>query len=379
MNYIEEASKNFLKKEENLSEYATKSNESIRINEEEKDLRPSFFRDIDRIIHSLSYTRYSDKTQVFSYKENDHISKRMVHVQLVSKIARTIGRALNLNEDLIEAIALGHDIGHTPIGHEGEYILDEISQRELGESFAHNIQSVRHCMYVEKNGQGLNLSIQVLDGIMCHNGEMLSNKYISMPKTKEEFLMEFNNSYKNLGETKKCRPMTLEGCVVRISDIIGYIGRDIEDAIALGKINREEVPREITTILGSTNKEIVNTIILDIIKESINKPYIALSEEVYDALIKLKKFNYQYIYKKSLTDEEKEYYRQGMNILFKDYLDAIKDNNKNNIIFKLFLNNQSNKYLNDTNDKRKVIDFIAGMTDDMFMSELKRLNHLQNK
>ena len=362
MNYIEEASKNFLKKEENLSEYATKSNESIRINEEEKDLRPSFFRDIDRIIHSLSYTRYSDKTQVFSYKENDHISKRMVHVQLVSKIARTIGRALNLNEDLIEAIALGHDIGHTPIGHEGEYILDEISQRELGESFAHNIQSVRHCMYVEKNGQGLNLSIQVLDGIMCHNGEMLSNKYISMPKTKEEFLMEFNNSYKNLGETKKCRPMTLEGCVVRISDIIGYIGRDIEDAIALGKINREEVPREITTILGS-----------------INKPYIALSEEVYDALIKLKKFNYQYIYKKSLTDEEKEYYRQGMNILFKDYLDAIKDNNKNNIIFKLFLNNQSNKYLNDTNDKRKVIDFIAGMTDDMFMSELKRLNHLQNK
>ncbi len=379
MNYIEEASKNFLKKEENLSEYATKSNESIRINEEEKDLRPSFFRDIDRIIHSLSYTRYSDKTQVFSYKENDHISKRMVHVQLVSKIARTIGRALNLNEDLIEAIALGHDIGHTPIGHEGEYILDEISQRELGESFAHNIQSVRHCMYVEKNGQGLNLSIQVLDGIMCHNGEMLSNKYIPMPKTKEEFLMEFNNSYKNLGETKKCRPMTLEGCVVRISDIIGYIGRDIEDAIALGKINREEVPKEITTILGSTNKEIVNTIILDIIKESINKPYIALSEEVYDALIKLKKFNYQYIYKKSLTDEEKEYYRQGMNILFKDYLDAIKDNNKNNIIFKLFLNNQSNKYLNDTNDKRKVIDFIAGMTDDMFMSELKRLNHLQNK
>lgn len=379
MNYIEEASKNFLKKEENLSEYATKSNESIRINEEEKDLRPSFFRDIDRIIHSLSYTRYSDKTQVFSYKENDHISKRMVHVQLVSKIARTIGRALNLNEDLIEAIALGHDIGHTPIGHEGEYILDEISQRELGEAFAHNIQSVRHCMYVEKNGQGLNLSIQVLDGIMCHNGEMLSNKYIPMPKTKEEFLMEFNNSYKNLGETKKCRPMTLEGCVVRISDIIGYIGRDIEDAIALGKINREEVPKEITTILGSTNKEIVNTIILDIIKESINKPYITLSEEVYDALIKLKKFNYQYIYKKSLTDEEKEYYRQGMNILFKDYLDAIKDNNKNNIIFKLFLNNQSNKYLNDTNDKRKVIDFIAGMTDDMFMSELKRLNHLQNK
>ena len=108
----------------------------------------------------------------------------MIHVQLVSKIARTIGRALNLNEDLIEAIALGHDIGHTPLGHEGEYIIDEISQRELGETFAHNIQSVRHCMYVEKEGDGLNLSIQVLDGIMCHNGEILSNIYIPEEKTK---------------------------------------------------------------------------------------------------------------------------------------------------------------------------------------------------
>ena len=378
MNYEEQAKINFLAKEENLSEYATKSCDAIRLKEMIPDIRPNFFRDIDKIIHSLSYTRYSDKTQVFPYKENDHISKRMIHVQLVSKVARTIGRALNLNEDLIEAIALGHDIGHTPLGHEGEYILDEISERELGEKFAHNIQSVRHCMYVENKGKGLNLSIQVLDGIMCHNGEMLSNEYIPMKKDKDEFLKEFNNSYTNYSETKKCSPMTLEGCVVRISDIIGYIGRDIEDAIELGKIKREELPKEISDVLGTTNKDIINTIILDIIKESINKPYIALSKEVYDALIKLKKFNYQYIYKKSLTDEEKEYYRQGMNILFKDYLDAIKDNNTDNIIFKLFLNNQSNKYLNDTNSKRKVIDFIAGMTDDMFMSELKRLNHLQN-
>lgn len=378
MNYIEEASKNFLKKEENLSEYATKSCKSIRLVEEENDLRPAFFRDIDRIIHSLSYTRYSDKTQVFSFKENDHISKRMVHVQLVSKIARTIGRALNLNEDLIEAIALGHDIGHTPIGHEGEYILDEISQRELGESFAHNIQSVRHCMCVEKNGKGLNLSIQVLDGIMCHNGEMLSNQYIPMEKTKEEFLSEFNNSYKNLHETKKCRPMTLEGCVVRISDIIGYIGRDIEDAIELGKIKREEVPEEITSVLGTNNKEIVNTIILDIIKESLNKPYIAMSKGVYNALLKLKKFNSENIYKKSLSAEDKEYYRQGMNRLFKDYLTAIENQDTSSVIYNLFLNNQSDSYKKATEPKRMVIDFIAGMTDDMFMSELKKYKDLQN-
>ena len=375
MNYEEQAKINFLAKEENLSEYATKSCDAIRLKEMIPDIRPNFFRDIDKIIHSLSYTRYSDKTQVFPYKENDHISKRMIHVQLVSKIARTIGRALNLNEDLIEAIALGHDIGHTPLGHEGEYILDEISERELGEKFAHNIQSVRHCMYVENKGKGLNLSIQVLDGIMCHNGEMLSNEYIPMKKDKDEFLKEFNNSYTNYSETKKCSPMTLEGCVVRISDIIGYIGRDIEDAIELGKIKREELPKEISDVLGTTNKDIINTIILDIIKESINKPYIKMSKDVYNALFALKKFNSENIYSKSMSKEDKEYYRQGMNILFNDYLNAIETSNKNSVIFTMFLNEQDNEYLENTSKKRQVIDFIAGMTDDLFISELVNHNH----
>ena len=375
MDFLEIAKQNFLSKEENLSEYATKSKDAIRLNPLEEDLRPNYFRDIDRIIHSLSYTRYADKTQVFSYKENDHISKRMIHVQLVSKVARTIGRALNLNEDLIEAIALGHDIGHTPLGHEGEYILDEISQRELGEKFAHNIQSVRHCMYVENKGEGLNLSIQVLDGIMCHNGEMLSNKYIPMKKDKEEFLKEFENSYKDYAATKKCSPMTLEGCVVRISDIIGYIGRDIEDAISLGKIKREEIPKEISNVLGTTNKEIINTIILDIIKESIGKPYIGMSEEVYNALFALKKFNSKNIYSKSMTPEEKEYYKTGMNILFNDYLTAIEKQDKKSIIYEYFLNNINDNYIQHTSKKRMVIDFIAGMTDDLFISELINHNH----
>ena len=371
MNYIEQAKINFLKKEESLSNYATKSSDAIRQEDINDDIRPSFYRDIDRIIHSLSYSRYADKTQVFPYKENDHISKRMIHVQLVSKIARTIGRALNLNEDLIEAIALGHDIGHTPLGHEGEYILDEISKRELNENFAHNIQSVRHCMYVENKGEGLNLSIQVLDGIMTHNGEMLSNEYSPMKKTKEEFFKEYETAYKDLQSTKKQHPMTLEGCVVRISDIIGYIGRDIEDAIILGKIKREEIPENISKVLGTTNKEIINTIILDIIKESMNKPYIKLSKEVYEALFALKKFNYENIYCKSMTNEEKEYYKKGMNQLYKKYLNDISASNKESIIFKIFLDNQSDKYLKNTSDKRKVIDFIAGMTDDLFIAQLK--------
>ena len=375
MNYLEEAKLNFLNKENNLSEYATKSSEAIRIKEESFDIRPNYFHDIDRIIHSLSYTRYSDKTQVFSYKENDHISKRMIHVQLVSKIARTIGRALNLNEDLIEAIALGHDIGHTPLGHQGEYILDELCQKELNERFAHNIQSVRHCMYVENKGNGLNLSIQVLDGIMCHNGEILSNEYMPEKKDLNEFMKEYELSYKDLEASKKFHPMTLVGCVVRISDVIGYIGRDIEDAVILGKIKREEIPTEISDVLGTTNKEIVNALILDIIKESINKPYIKMSEKVYNALFALKEFNTKNIYYKSVTTQEKEYYKKGMNIIFNNYLNDITNNNKESIIYKIFLNDQSKEYIKNTSVKRQVIDFISGMTDDLFMQEISKYSN----
>lgn len=372
MKVLEEARKNFLNKESNLASYATKSSDAIRFSKDTEDMRPAFFRDIDRIIYSLSYTRYLDKTQVFTRNENDHISKRITHVQLVSKIARTIGRALNLNEDLIEAIALGHDIGHTPLGHVGEAMLNEISLRELNEYFAHNIQSVRHLMVVEKNGEGLNLSVQVLDGVMCHNGEMLSEIYKPVEKTKEEFLEEYKNAYIDLKASKKNRPMTLEGCVVRISDIIGYIGRDIEDAIMIGKIKREEIPESISKVLGNTNREIIDAINTDIINNSINKPYIKMSKEVYDALLALKKFNYEHIYNFSFTKEEKEYYRTGMNKIFDRYLNDILNQNHESIIYKIFLDTQTEKYNRETPDKRKVIDFIAGMTDELFLKEIKK-------
>lgn len=372
MEILEEAKRNFLNKEKDLYSFATKSSEAIRFRKASEDMRPAFFRDIDRIIYSLSYTRYMDKTQVFTRSDNDHISKRITHVQLVSKIARTIGRALNLNEDLIEAMALGHDIGHTPLGHEGEAMLNEISLRELNQYFAHNIQSVRHLMIVENDGKGLNLSVQVLDGIMCHNGEMLSSKYEPIKKTKEEFLIEYENAYYDLDKSKKNRPMTLEGCVVRISDIIGYIGRDIEDAIMIGKIKREDVPSKITSVLGNTNREIINTINTDIINNSINKPYIMMSQEVYEALLALKKFNYEHIYKLSMTKEEKEYYRTGMNKIFDRYVDDIRNKNRESIIYKIFLDTQSDEYNNSTSDKRKVIDFIAGMTDELFLKEIEK-------
>ncbi|MEI3499446.1 MAG: HD domain-containing protein [Bacilli bacterium] len=178
---------NMYNHENNLSKFARLSKNAIRLKQEESDIRPAYFRDIDRIIYSLSYTRYIDKTQVFSLKENDHISKRIIHVQFVSKIAKTIGRALGLNEDLIEAIALGHDLGHVPFGHVGEKILNDISLKYDNTYFNHNAQSVRELMSLEKNGQGLNITIQVLDGILCHNGEFLSGKYIPKKKVYKPF------------------------------------------------------------------------------------------------------------------------------------------------------------------------------------------------
>ena len=372
MEVFEKAKQNFLNDEIHISKYACRSVDAIRLKEDDEDIRPPFFRDIDRIIHSLSYTRYLDKTQVFTRSDNDHISKRITHVQLVSKIARTIGRALALNEDLIEAIALGHDIGHTPLGHVGESMLNEISQRELGEYFAHNIQSVRHLMIVEHNGRGLNLCIQVLDGIMCHNGEILDSTYTPITKDKDEFLREYEEAYHDLAKANKNHPMTLEGCVVRISDVIGYIGRDIEDAIMIGKIKREDIPQNITSVLGTTNKEIVNTIILDIIQNSMGKPYIKMSDDVFQALFALKRFNQEHIYRYSIRPEDKEIYKEGMNRIYYQYLKDLEDNNRNSVIYKIFLDDQCEEYMNNTSNKRKVIDFIAGMTDELFMKEIKR-------
>ena len=165
--------------------------------------------------------------------------------------------------------------------------------------------------------------------------------------------------------------MTLEGCVVRISDIIGYIGRDIEDAVMIGKIKREEIPIEISSVLGTTNRDIVNTIILDIIENSMDKPYIKLSDDVYKALFALKKFNGKHIYSKAMTSNEIEYYRVGMNKIYDRYLNDIENGNKKSIIYTMFLNDMDKSYLENTNNKRKVIDFIAGMTDDLFINEIE--------
>ncbi len=348
-----------------LSRYACKNSEAIRFQKEEDDeIRTPFFRDIDRILYSLSYVRYADKTQVFTFNENDHITKRMIHVQLVSKIARTIGRNLGLNEDLIEAASLGHDLGHVPFGHEGEKILNKISLEEKEGYFNHNIQSVRTLLYLEQNGLGRNITLQVLDAIMCHNGELLEKEYYPIEKTKEKFLNEYESSYKEKDIIKKLRPMTLEGCVVRISDIIAYIGKDIEDALTLGIIKKEEIPTNIIKVLGKNNKSIVNTFVKDIIKNSIGKPYIKMSPEIYITLIELKEFNTKQIYQKANTEKEIKNYEIMFRTLFAKYKEDIESQNKSSEIYEIFLNTMTNEYLKTTTTARKIIDFLAGMTDD---------------
>lgn len=362
-----------LKNEKNLNEYATLDKDAIRLFQNEKDIRPEFFRDTDRIIFSKSYMRYMDKTQVFPNKENDHISRRMSHVQMVSKIARTIGRALSLNEDLIEAIALGHDLGHVPFGHLGESFLNEISIKNNEGIFMHNVQSVRTLMNLENNGEGLNLTIQVLDGILCHNGELVLDKYQSIKKTKEKLIEEYHNCYKDKKNILNLRPMTLEGCVVRISDVISYLGKDIEDAIMLKKIKKEQIPQSIIDILGNNNGDIIDTIVLDIINNSVNKPYITMSKKINEAIEELKKFNYENIYHKALTNEEKQKYKEMFEIVFHTNLKYLKQNKQDENIYKIYLSNMNNDYCINNTRERIVIDYIAGMTDDYFIKEYNKI------
>ena len=249
--------------------------------------------------------------------------------------------------------------------------------KELGIPFMHNLQSVREFMYLSLNGKGSNLTVQVLDGIMCHNGEKLEKVYEPVKKTKEDFLKDYNESIKSHDYASKIRPMTLEGCVVRISDVIAYIGRDIEDALRVGVIKRNDIPKHITKYLGNNNRELVNNVILDIIDNSYNKPYISMSNEVYRAIIDLKKFNYENIYLKANSKEQIKIYEKMFRLLFNTYLNDLSINNYDSPIYKVYLDYKNKIYHKNTN-ARIVIDFIAGMTDDYFNREYKRIKNVKN-
>ncbi len=361
-----------------LSKYACQNRKGKRKDEKKEkindreNIRPVFFHDTDKIIHSLAYTRYIDKTQVFYLFENDHITHRVLHVQFVSKIARVIGRCLKLNEDLIEAIALGHDIGHTPFGHDGEVFLNEICKRNGIGHFYHNAQSVKLLHEIENNGNGLNLSLQVLDGILAHNGEILECKYMPVRKKSwDDFEEEYRKCFEKKDYYKKIKPMTLEACVVRISDIIAYIGRDFEDAIAVQLIKEDSLPSSITKAIGNSNDKIIDTLVMDLIKNSYGNDFIMISKDKYDALMDFKEFNYENIYKNQEIKTEETKVKNIFRNMFDLYLDDIKNEKTESTIFKCFLDDMCEKYKDENPIERQVIDYLSGMTDDFLINQFK--------
>ena len=338
----------------NLSPQATLNTQALRRRHEEQldtEYRLPFSVDADRILHALSYTRYIDKTQVFYLIENDHITHRVLHVQLVSKIARTIGRFLGLNEDLIEAIALGHDIGHIPFGHDGERILTDLCQAHGAGYFHHNVQSVQFLDRVERKGRGWNLCLQTLDGILCHDGE-IHNQRLGPQNSKTFADMDAEIVAKNTDPKTELIPMTLEGCVVRMTDTISYIGRDIEDAIRLGIIKRSALPRVCVKRLGNTNGTIVFNLVSDVIKNSYRQTYVAFSPEVSDALQKLKAFNMERIYLNPKIKQHLQTIRKLFEILFEQYLADLEKKNVSSVIYTQFLKDMSADYVENQNHLR---------------------------
>ena len=334
--------------------------------------RPDFSVDIDRILYSPYYNRYTDKTQVFSLTKNDDITRRSLHVQLVSRIARTIGRALNLNLDLIEAIALGHDIGHTPFAHCGEVYLNELYNKHTGRFFNHNIHSAR----VLDKIFPLGLSLQTLSGIAGHNGEIELAEYHPVPMNSfEEFEAELEKAYTIKGYANKIQPNTLEGNVVRISDIIAYLGKDRQDAASLQMVDGRQFS---DSIIGTVNSEIINNLVVNIIENSYGHPYIKLDEEHFKAVQSYKKENYAMIY----ANEPGRailfrVVKPMMEEIYEQLLDDLTQDKQDSPIFRHHID-----YVNQTRYPRQVrygkeepneivVDYIASMTDD-YLIDLHR-------
>jgi dGTPase len=369
---LDELKASLIQREKGLfASAATFSDAGVRrhpITESEAGHRLDFALDADRILHSRAYTRYIDKTQVFYLISNDHITHRVLHVQLVSKIARTIGRFLRLNEDLIEAIALGHDIGHTPFGHEGETYLAELCRQAGIGNFMHNVQSIQFLDCVERKGRGWNLCLQTLDGILCHDGE-IHNRLLAPDPDKDFSIFEKEIAAKKDDPDYPLIPMTMEGCVVRMADTIAYIGRDLEDAIRLELLQRSDIPRAIVRILGDTNGTIVYRLVTDVIQNSCDREFVAFSPEISDALKALKNFNLKRIYLNPKNKIHSATIQKLFVQLFETRLEELETDQRSSDIFSGFLADMSQSYIEDHSPPEIVRDYIAGMTDRYFLHQ----------
>ena len=334
--------------------------------------RPPFVHDIDKILHCPYYNRYTDKTQVFSLIKNDDITRRSLHVQLVSRIARTIGGALNLNLDLIEAIALGHDIGHPPFAHTGEVYLNDLYFAHTGRRFMHNIHSVR----VLEWQFPLNISLQTLSGIAFHDGELELEEYVPSELSGfEEFDEIIERCYTDVKFARTVLPSTLEGCVVRLADIIAYLGKDRQDAARAKVVTEDAFTND---DIGSINAEIINNLVVNIIENSYGKPYIKLDTRHFKALKASKKENYALIYESEETRSRLDVTAKPMmKDIYERLLGDILVGDRSSPIFTHHIDNINKSYYKrnvpyeNSEPNQIVVDFIAGMTDNYFI-ELHR-------
>ncbi len=356
-----------------FSPHATHDADAWRLKEEDGDyMRTPFAIDRDRIVYSGAYRRYQGKTQVFAFTNmfDEEMSNRSLHTTYVSQISRTIGTNLRLNLALIEAIALGHDLGHTPFGHDGEVALSDCCQQHGIGHFHHNIESLHVVDNISSKGLGLNLTFQVRDGIISHDGEVHNTRLKPQSDKKESDILDYRKK-KNAGQKATWMPATLEGCVVRISDTIAYIGQDIEDAIRYKILTREEIPTSCRAYLGETNSQIIDVLVKSVIVNSYGYNHISFDDETSEMLLKLKRFNYDRIYTNAEVKSAQRAINKSMHILFDEYMDDLETDNRQSRIFLHFLNHKDKHYLSRFSSAEYVRDFIATMTDRYFNEEVK--------
>ena len=338
--------------------------------------RPAFVRDIEKVLNIPAYNRYADKTQVFSFVQNDEISRRGLHVQLVSRIARGIGGLLGLNCDLIEAIALGHDVGHTPFGHAGERFLSACYHRRTGRYFNHNVHSVRVLDELYRR----NISLQTLDGVLCHNGEF-AQQVLRVGDTTSFEQLDHLVAACNADEQaiKTLRPTTLEGCVVRVSDMIAYIGKDRQDALAMGVLG--DYGAFDSDVIGTTNARIINNLTVDIVNNSYGQDRIALSEEVFCDLKAAKRQNYEVIYlKEGMVDETENIVEEMFEDMYARLLDDLVAGREDSPIFRHHVKRLCAQSRSITPEgylagepNQIVVDYMASMTDSYFVAIYEHL------
>lgn len=362
------------RKEHTLNQYRFEDSQVLRRDTSHDTAsltRSAFGRDIEKIINVPAYNRYANKTQVFSLIQNDDVCRRGLHVQLVSRIARNIGEILGLNIDLIEAIALGHDVGHTPFGHAGERYLNELYHRNTGRFFNHNVHSVR---VLDRLFQR-NISLQTLDGVLCHNGEFAQQVLrLGTIKSFEALDEMLERCYRDENNIELLCPSTLEGCVVRVCDMIAYLGKDRQDALDMGVIESLEIFE--SSCIGKENTKIIHNLTVDIINNSYGKDHIALSKEVFEDLKRAKKQNYEYIYlKEGVLSGAGNIVQDMFADMYEKLLDDCTQKRADSPLFKHHLANLCAKSRSITEESylkedanQIVVDYIASMTDSYFIS-----------